>query len=173
MPKPFNVLFLCTGNSARSILAEAVMNHLGADRFRAFSAGSNPKGAVHPLSLELLRSLDIPVEGLGSKSWTAFAGADAPAMDLIVTVCDNAAGEVCPIWPGHPVTAHWGLPDPAAAEGTPAERRKAFRAALRALERRIHMLVALPVETLDPASLKRRAQEIGLLPVDSAREALP
>ncbi len=164
MPKPFTVLFLCTGNSARSILAEAIMNHIGGGRFRAFSAGSQPKGQVHPLSLNLLRKNDIAIDGLHSKSWTAFAGADAPAMDLIVTVCDSAAGEACPIWPGHPLTAHWGMPDPAAAEGPPDERRAAFNDAFETLERRIHMLAGLPVESLAPETLKRRVQEIGRLP---------
>jgi arsenate reductase len=164
MPKPVNVLFLCTGNSARSILAEAIMNHLESGRFRGFSAGSQPKGAVHPLSLELLRSKDIPIEGLRSKSWTAYAGPDAPTMDLIITVCDQAAGEVCPIWPGHPMTAHWGLPDPAAEEGPLDERRAAFEDAFQTIELRIHMLASLPIESLDRETLKRRVQEIGRLP---------
>lgn len=171
MSKPFNVLFLCTGNSARSILAEAIMNRLGSGRFRAFSAGSFPKGAVNPLALDLLRSKGFPTDGLRSKSWNEFAGAGAPVMQLIITVCDQAAGEVCPIWPGHPVVAHWGLPDPAAAIGTLAERRKAFEEAFEALERRIHMLVSMPVETLDPTTLKRRAQEIAVPPSPIARTA--
>jgi arsenate reductase (thioredoxin) len=171
MSKPFNVLFLCTGNSARSILAEAIMNRTGSDRLRGFSAGSNPKGTVHPLSLELLQSLDIPVKGLHSKSWTAFAGPGAPEMDMIVTVCDQAAGEVCPIWPGHPVTVHWGLPDPASVEGPLDVRRAAFRDVFQTLERRLHMLASLPVEKLDPPALKLRVQEIGDIPTERSRTA--
>jgi protein-tyrosine-phosphatase len=173
MSKPFNVLFLCTGNSARSILGEAIVNRMGSGRFRAFSAGSQPKGAVHPQALELLQSKGLSTEGLRSKSWSEFAAAGAPEMQLIVTVCDQAAGEVCPIWPGHPVVAHWGLPDPAAAIGTLAERREAFQDAFEVLERRIHMLVSMPVEELDPATLKRRAQEIAALPSPAARKAAP
>lgn len=141
------------------------MNRLGGERFRAYSAGSQPKGAVHPLSLEVLKSHEVPTEGLSSKSWTAFAGPDAAAMDLIVTVCDQAAGETCPIWPGHPVTVHWGLPDPAAVEGARSQQLASFEDTYRALERRVHMLVSLPVETLDAPTLKRRAQEIGQLPL--------
>jgi arsenate reductase (thioredoxin) len=163
MPKPFNVLFLRTGNSARSILAEAILNYQGADRFRAFSAGSYPKGAVHPLSLELLRSRGFPVDALHSKSWNDYSSRDAPKIDLVITVCDQAAGETCPIWPGHPVTVHWGLPDPVAIEGTLDERRSAFRDAFQRLERVIRMLVSLPVETMDRATPRRRAQEIGPL----------
>lgn len=158
MPKPFTVLFLCTGNSARSILAEAILNHFGADRLRAFSAGSHPKGAVHPLSLELLRSRGLPTEALQSKSWTAFSGPDAPKMDLIMTVCDQAAGETCPIWPGHPVTVHWGLPDPAAVDGSLDDQREVFSDVSQTIERLIRDLISLPVETLDPATLKRRAE---------------
>jgi arsenate reductase (thioredoxin) len=173
MSKPFNVLFLCTGNSARSILGEAIVNRMGSGRFRAFSAGSQPKGAVHPLALELLQSKGLSTEGPRSKSWSEFAAAGAPEMQLIVTVCDQAAGEACPIWPGHPVVAHWGLPDPAAAVGTLAERREAFQDAFEVLERRIHMLVSMPVEELDPATLKRRAQEIAALPSPAARKAAP
>jgi len=173
MPKPFTVLFLCTGNSARSILAEAILNHLGGDRFHAFSAGSYPKGAVHPLALELLRSRDVPIEGLHSKSWAAYSGPDAPKMDMIITVCDQAAGETCPIWPGHPVTVHWGLPDPAAVEGSLDERRDAFGAVFQTLERLIRMLIGLPVEMLDPAKLKHRAQEIEGLQTELAAKAAP
>jgi arsenate reductase len=164
MSKPFNVLFLCTGNSARSILAEAIMNRLGAGRFRAFSAGSHPKGAVHPLALDLLRSRNFSTGEFRSKSWSEFAAGSAPEMQLIVTVCDQAAGEACPIWPGHPVVAHWGLPDPAAAVGTLAERRAAFANVFEALEHRIDRLVSLPVEALNAATLKRSAQEIAVLP---------
>jgi arsenate reductase (thioredoxin) len=159
--KTYNALFLCTGNSARSILAESLLNHWGRGRFRGFSAGSFPKGRVHPMSLELLRSLNLPTEGLRSKSWDEFAAPGAPAMDFVFTVCDQAAGEVCPIWPGNPVTAHWGVPDPAAAEGTDEDRRRAFRDACRRLEARIKLLAALPVEKLDRLALERRAAEIG------------
>jgi arsenate reductase len=138
----YNVLFLCTGNSARSILAESLINHWGEGRFRGFSAGSHPRGAVHPLAIELLRQMNLPTEGLRSKSWDEFAAAGAPRIDLVVTVCDNAAAEVCPVWPGHPATAHWGIPDPAAVEGTPEQRMAAFRDALGTLERRIRAFVA-------------------------------
>ena len=138
------VLFLCTGNSARSILAEALMNHLGAGRYRAFSAGSVPKGAVHPLTLETLRAHRLPAEGFRSKSWDEFAAANAPAMDCIFTVCDNAAREACPVWPGHPVTAHWSIPDPAAADGSEQDRRHAFEQAYRDLESRIRAFIAPP-----------------------------
>lgn len=137
----YNVLFLCTGNSARSILAESLINHWGEGRFRGFSAGSHPRGAVHPLAIELLRQMNLPTEGLRSKSWDEFAAAGAPRIDLVVTVCDNAAAEVCPVWPGHPATAHWGIPDPAAVEGTPEQRMAAFRDALGTLERRIRAFV--------------------------------
>lgn len=159
--RPYHVLFLCTGNSARSILAEALMNHWGADRFHAFSAGSFPKGKVHPLALELLQRLRLPSDGMRSKSWDEFAGAGAPAMDFVFTVCDQAAGEVCPIWPGNPVTAHWGVPDPAAVDGSEAMRRQAFREALRALEARIKLFINLPLEKLDRLALKREVQAIG------------
>jgi len=138
----YNVLFLCTGNSARSILAESLINHWGEGRFRGFSAGSHPRGAVHPLAIELLRQMNLPTEGLRSKSWDEFAAAGTPRIDLVVTVCDNAAAEVCPVWPGHPATAHWGIPDPAAVEGTPEQRMAAFRDALGTLERRIRAFVA-------------------------------
>ncbi len=156
--RPLNVLFLCTGNSARSILAEALLNREGGERFRAFSAGSFPKGAVHPMALEILRDGGFPVAGLRSKSWDEFAGVDAPPLDLIITVCDNAAGEVCPIWPGHPVTAHWGIEDPAAVEGPGA--REAFLRALACLRNRISLLLALPVEA-DRASLREEVRRIG------------
>jgi protein-tyrosine-phosphatase len=157
----YNVLFLCTGNSARSILAEATLRHRGQDRFRAFSAGSFPKGAVHPYALDLLRSLKLPTEGLRSKSWNEFARADAPSMDFIFTVCDQAAGEVCPVWPGEPVTAHWGIPDPAAVEGTDAEVRRAFKDALIALQTRINLFVSLPMAGLKRLALKRELERIG------------
>jgi arsenate reductase (thioredoxin) len=157
----FNVLFLCTGNSARSILAESMMNHLGAGRFRGHSAGSFPKGEVHPLSLELLRSLGLPYAQARSKSWDEFAAPGAPVMDFVFTVCDQAAGEVCPIWPGSPITAHWGVPDPAAVEGPLEKRQKAFREALLTLQNRIALLVNLPVEKLDRMTLQQRARDIG------------
>ena len=155
------MLFLCTGNSARSILAEALLNHWGKGRFRGYSAGSFPKGVVHPLTLELLRALDLPTEGLRSKSWDVFARADAPVMDFVFTVCDQAAGEVCPVWPGHPITAHWGIPDPAAVEGTEAQQRAAFRDACQRLDARIKLVLALPLEKLDRMALKREADRIG------------
>jgi arsenate reductase (thioredoxin) len=159
--KVYNVLFLCTGNSARSIFAEALLRHWGGGRFRAYSAGSFPKGAVHPLAIELLRTVGLSVAGRRSKSWDEFAGPQAPVMDFVFTVCDQAAGEVCPVWPGSPVTAHWGVPDPAAAAGSEAEKRRAFREAWRILEARIKLFVALPLDKLDRLSLTRRAEEIG------------
>ncbi len=171
MSKIFNVLFLCTGNSARSILAEALLNHRGAGRFRGYSAGSFPKGAVHPRSLELLRSIKLPVEGLRSKSWDEFARPDAPVMDFVFTVCDQAAGEVCPIWPGHPITAHWGLPDPAAVEGSDDEQRQAFRETLRALDNRIKVFASLPIASLDRMSLASRVTAIGRMRTDAAEDA--
>jgi arsenate reductase len=157
----YNVLFLCTGNSARSILAESIVNHWGKGRFRGHSAGSYPKGQVHPYSLDLLSSLQMPVAGLRSKSWDEFAAPDAPVMDFVFTVCDQAAGEVCPIWPGNPVTAHWGVPDPAAAEGTELERRNAFRDAFITLERRAKIFMSLRIEALDRMTLQRRVVDIG------------
>ena len=163
---PFNVLFLCTGNSARSILAEAMLNDLavGHGRFRAYSAGSQPKGEVNPLALDLLREQQMSTEGLRSKSWDEFAGPDAPALDFVFTVCDNAAAEVCPIWPGHPVTAHWGIPDPAAVEGSDEARRKAFGDALFALRRRIELFANLPFDELSRMSLQERVRDIGADP---------
>ncbi len=158
--RPINVLFLCTGNSARSILAEAILNAAGAGRFRAFSAGSHPKSAVHPDALGLLERLGHPTSDLRSKSWDEFATPAAPDLDAVITVCDNAAGEVCPFWPGQPVTAHWGIPDPAAATGSPAEIALTFADAYRMLDRRIGILVNLPVETLEKQVLKRRLDDI-------------
>lgn len=163
MPRPLNVLFLCTGNSARSILAEALLNDLGRGRFRAFSAGSQPKGEVNPYALGELRAAGLPTRGLGSKSWDEFAKPGAPPIDLILTVCDNAAREACPVWPGKPATAHWGLDDPAAIEGNETDKRAAFHEAARILRRRIEALVALPIETLDAATLKARLVEAGRL----------
>ena len=161
-----NVLFLCTGNSARSILAEAIANSLSVskERFRAFSAGSHPKGAVHRLALELLRQLKIPTAGLRSKSWDEFAKADALRMDFVITVCDQAAGEPCPFWPGQPMTAHWGMPDPAAIEGTEDEKRRAFSDTTNMLRRRIELLASLPLDKLDRLSLQNRLREIGKVP---------
>jgi len=157
----YNVLFLCTRNSARSILAEALLNREGAGRFRGFSAGSHPQGSVHPLALELLKREGLPIEGLRSKSWNEYASPQSPAMHFIFTVCDNAAAEICPIWPGHPVSAHWGIPDPAAALGSEDERRKAFRAAFQTLHDRITRLVALPVASLEPGKLNAALRAIG------------
>ena len=159
--KTYNVLFLCTGNSARSILAEAAVSRWGAGRFRGFSAGSQPKGTVHPLTLKLLSNLNYDIRGFRSKSWDEFAGPGAEPLDFVFTACDNAAGEVCPIWPGQPMTAHWGLPDPAAVEGNEAERRLAFAETLRMLRNRIGVFVNLPIKSLDKLSLQNRLHEIG------------
>ena len=157
----YNVLFLCTGNSARSILAECALNRLGRDRFHAYSAGSFPKGEVHPYALDLLNRQNFATGELRSKSWNEFAEPEAPRLDFVFTVCDNAAGEVCPIWPGQPMTAHWGLPDPAAVEGNEAERRLAFAETLRMLNNRIGAFVNLPLRSLDKLTLQRRLQDIG------------
>jgi arsenate reductase len=159
--EPYNVLFLCTANSARSILAEAILNAIGEGRFRAFSAGSHPRGAVNPAALDVLRSLGHPVEELRSKSWDEFAVPGAPQLDFVFTVCDNAAGEVCPIWPGQPVTAHWGIADPAAVEGSDAEIHAAFFDAYRQLKNRISLFTALPIASIDRLSLCHRLAEIG------------
>lgn len=159
MSGPYNVLFLCTGNSARSILAEAILNKEGEGRFRAYSAGSFPKGEVHPEALRLLRELGFPTEGYRSKAWDEFAAAGAPELDFVFTVCDNAAGEVCPVWPGQPMTAHWGIEDPAAVDGE--SQRQAFRDAFYALQRRIQLFLALPLESIDELSLHTRLREIG------------
>jgi protein-tyrosine-phosphatase len=156
-----NVLFLCTGNSARSILAEAYLNNAGRGRFAAYSAGSHPAGKVNPLAIELLEKNRLPTSGLRSKNWDEFARPGAPKLDFIFTVCDNAAGEVCPVWPGQPITAHWGIADPAAVQGTDKEKRKAFLLAFSELSTRINLLLALPVDKLDRLTLKRRLDEIG------------
>jgi len=160
----YNVLFLCTGNSARSILAESLINTLGRGRFRGFSAGSFPKGRVHPMAIELLKRINLPTEGLRSKSWDQFAAPGAPPLDFIFTVCDNAAGEVCPVWPGKPVTAHWGIADPAAVEGTDADKARAFDKALMELETRIRLFIALPLASLDRMALQETLREIGRQP---------
>jgi protein-tyrosine-phosphatase len=157
----YNVLFICTGNSARSILAEAILNRAGKGRFRAFSAGSHPKGQVHAYAVDLLKRMNDPLEGARSKSWDEFAQPGAPPLDFAFTVCDHAAGEVCPVWPGQPMTAHWGLPDPAAVEGSAAEKRAAFADAYRMLANRISIFVNLPIASLDKLSLKKRLDEIG------------
>jgi protein-tyrosine-phosphatase len=162
--KAFNVLFLCTGNSARSILAEAYLNSAGRGRFRAHSAGSKPGGRVNPYALELLGNSRIETAGLRSKSWDEFAAANAPRMDFVITVCDNAAAETCPYWPGQPMTAHWGVPDPAAVAGSDEEKRMAFRNALSVLSTRINLLLNLPVDKLDRLAIKRKLDEIGSAP---------
>jgi len=161
--KPFNVLFLCTGNSARSILAEAILNKIGAGKFQAFSAGSQPKGQVHPEARKLLQSLGFDTRGFRSKSWNEFAKPGAPALDFVFTVCDNAAGEACPLWPGQPMTAHWGIPDPAAATGSAAEISLAFKDAYRMLSQRIGVFAALPLRSLDRMSLQAKLKDIGRL----------
>lgn len=160
--KTYNVLFICTGNSARSILAEGLLNFLGGQQgFRAYSAGSHPKGAVHPMALETLSKAGVPTQGFSSKSWEVFAKADSPQMDFVFTVCDQAAGEACPVWPGQPMTAHWGLPDPAAAEGSIEVQQRAFQDALVTLQRRIQLMLALPLNSLDRLALQKGIQDIG------------
>ncbi len=159
--KLFNVLFLCTHNSARSIIAECALNRLGRGRFRGYSAGSAPRGEVHPFALDLLRELNYDISDLRSKSWDEFAGAEAPALDFVFTVCDNAANEVCPVWPGQPMTAHWGVPDPSEATGTEAERRLAFADTHRMLYQRISIFTNLPIDSLDKLSLQKRLDDIG------------
>jgi arsenate reductase len=161
--RTYNVLFLCTGNSARSILAEVLIEHWGKGRFTGYSAGSFPKGAVHPLALDLLHRLGLRTAGLRSKSWDEFAEPGTPVMDFVFTVCDEAAGEMCPIWPGNPVTAHWGVPDPAAAKGAGEQRRQAFRDAYRQLETRIKLFAALSIDKLDRMAVKREVERIGHL----------
>jgi protein-tyrosine-phosphatase len=159
--RPYHVLFLCTGNSARSILGEAILNRIGAGKFKAWSAGSDPKGQVNPHTIALLQRLGYPTGGLRSKSWSEFTGSDAPALDFVFTVCDNAANEVCPVWPAQPMTAHWGIPDPAAIEVSDEDIAFAFREAFTMLQRRIGIFASLPVESLDRMSLQRRLDEIG------------
>ncbi|MFD0666879.1 arsenate reductase ArsC [Ramlibacter sp. MAHUQ-53] len=157
----YNILFVCTANSARSIIAEALTNALAAGRFKAWSAGSQPSGAVHPMALQELRRLGIPVDGLRSKGWAEFAAPGAPQMDFVFTVCDQAAGEACPVWPGQPVTAHWGMPDPAAAQGSEEARLRAFRDVAVMMKRRLELLLALPVERLDRMAMQHHVREIG------------
>jgi len=169
----YNVLFLCTGNSARSILAEALLEHWGRGRFKAYSAGSFPKGAVHPLALDLLEKAHLATRRLRSKSWDEFATPGAPEMDFVFTVCDQAASEVCPVWPGNPVTAHWGVPDPAAVEGRQDEKSRAFRYAFQALETRIKLFTSLRLEALDRLAVKRKVDEIGYLRVVAPEEPAP
>jgi protein-tyrosine-phosphatase len=161
--KTYDVLFLCTGNSARSIMAEALLEHWGRGRFEAYSAGSFPKGTVHPLALDLLEKAHLNASGLRSKRWHEFAKPGAPEIDFVFTVCDQAAGEVCPVWPGNPVTAHWGAPDPAAIEGTEIEKRRAFRDAYLVLETRIKLFTSLRLDALDRLAVKRKVDEIGHL----------
>ena len=159
--RPFHVLFLCTGNSARSVLAESLLNHWGRGAFVAHSAGSHPKGQVHPIAIELLKQMKLPTAGLRSKSWDEFAAAGAPQLDFVFTVCDNAAGEVCPVWPGQPITAHWGVEDPAAVEGSETDKWLAFRTAFRELESRIRLFTSLPIRSLDRVKLQQRVRAIG------------
>jgi arsenate reductase len=170
---PFNVLFLCTGNSARSIIAEAILNEAGRGRFRAFSAGSHPKGHVNPEALRLLQSLGYDTSGFRSKSWGEFADPGAPLLDFVFTVCDNAAGETCPVWLGQPMTAHWGIPDPAEAKGTPAEIAFAFKDAYRMLHQRISVFTSLPLKSLDQLSLQKKLREIGRMEGATAKVVEP
>ena len=168
--KPFNVLFLCTGNSARSIIAEAILNKIGYGKFRAYSAGSQPKGKVNPNTIQLLQGLGYDTSGFRSKSWSEFAKAGAPTLDFVFTVCDNAAGETCPVWPGQPMTAHWGIPDPADAKGSDAEVAMAFKDAFRMLHQRIGIFIALPIRNLDKLSLQNKLREIGRVTGAIAKE---
>jgi arsenate reductase len=165
MQRPYNILILCTGNSARSIMAEALFNTLGAGRFKAYSAGSHPTGKVNPFAIEQVRALGYSVENLRSKSWGEFAQPGAPEMDFVVTVCDNAAGEMCPLWPGQPVTAHWGFPDPAAFKGTDEQKRAAFALALHQIRTRVQLFLNLPLETLDRMAIESRMKAIGREPL--------
>lgn len=173
MSESYSVLFLCTGNSARSIMAEAILNDVGNGQFRAYSAGSHPKGQVHPEALRLLQSLGHDTAGFRSKSWSEFADPGAPRLDFVFTVCDNAAGEACPLWPGQPMTAHWGVPDPAEAKGTPAEKALAFKEAYRMLERRIGIFTSLPMRSLDRLSLQHKLRDIGRMDGATAKAAEP
>ncbi|MFO1171714.1 MAG: arsenate reductase ArsC [Hyphomicrobiaceae bacterium] len=165
-----NVLFLCTGNTARSILAECILRKIGGDKFRAFSAGNQPKGIVNPLALRVLASHDMPTGDLRSKSWSEFATRDAPAMDFVITVCDSAAGEVCPVWPGQPMTAHWGIEDPATVEGTSIDKERAFEQAFQFLSRRIEAFAALPISSLNKLRLLTELRRIGTMDGASSRD---
>ena len=160
----YSVLFLCTGNSARSIMAESLLREIGKGRFNAYSAGSQPKGAIHPKAMEVLKARHLPTEGLSSKAWNVFAEPGAPPIDFVITVCDNAAGEVCPVWPGHPMTAHWGIPDPAAVEDGDEAQRRAFVKACESLAARVRVFTSLPLEKLDRLALKRSLDDIARLP---------
>jgi arsenate reductase len=171
--RPFNVLFLCTGNSARSIIAEAILNKVAAGRFHAYSAGSQPKGRVNPHTIQLLDGLDYDTSGFRTKSWSEFAKPGAPPLDFVFTVCDNAAGEACPVWPGQPMTAHWGIPDPAEATGSPAEIALAFKDAYRMLNQRIGIFIALPLRSLDQLSLQNKLREIGRMEGATLKAAEP
>lgn len=173
MTEKFNVLFLCTGNSARSIMAEAILNRVGMGRFRAFSAGSHPKGQVHPEAIRLLQGFHYETSGFRSKSWSEFAEPGAPLLNFVFTVCDNAAGETCPVWPGQPMTAHWSIPDPAKATGTSAEIALAFREAYRMLERRLSIFVSLPLRSLDQLTLQNKLRDIGRMDRAPAKAAEP
>jgi len=164
-PRSYNVLFLCTGNSARSVMAEVILNTLGKGRFKGYSAGSHPAGQVNPFTLELLRGNGLAVDELRSKSWDEFAAPGAPKMDFVITVCDNAAGEVCPIWPGQPVSAHWGFEDPAAFQGPDDEKRRLFRLVYQQIASRVRIFLALPVEKLDRLSLQQKVKDIGKAPL--------
>lgn len=161
---PMNILFLCTGNSARSVLAEALLNKLGGSRFRAYSAGSHPRGSVHPLTLDCLQQSHIPIDGLRSKSWDEFAAPGAPHMHFVITVCDQAAGEVCPLWPGQPITAHWGFADPAAVDGPEEVRRRAFQQTMLQISHRVSMFLSLPMEKLDRLAIQESVRRLGAAP---------
>lgn len=164
----YNVLVLCTGNSSRSIMAEALINTLGHNRFRAYSAGSQPTGIINPFATEQVKATGYPLENLCSKSWDEYTGPNAPRMDLVITVCDNAAGEVCPIWPGHPLTTHWGFEDPAAVNGTDDEKRFAFHRVFQQIKKRVQLLVNLPLHELDPSQIKREVDRIGSIEMDGS-----
>ena len=165
MQKPYNILVLCTGNSARSIIGEALFNTMGAGRFKAYSAGSHPAGKVNPFAIEQVERLDYPAECLRSKSWDEFAAPGAPELDFVITVCDKAAGEVCPFWPGQPVTAHWGFPDPAAVEGSDDEKRAVFAQTLRQMRNRVQLFISLPLETLDNLAIEKKMRDLGQQPL--------